>query len=102
MTPVELRSLPEADADIESAFEWYERNQANLGHRFLAELRACYARISSGPLKYQVLRGEIRRALLKRFPYAVYFVAGEDHCLVLAVLHAGRDPEHWQTRLLPR
>jgi len=62
-----------ADADIEAAFEWYESEQSGLGLEFLEEVRAAYARVLDGPLKYQELRSGIRRALTRRFPYGIYF-----------------------------
>lgn len=40
----------------------------------------------------------IRRALLRRFPYAVYFAVEESTVVVLTVLHAHRDPAAWQKR----
>jgi len=65
---------------------------------FLDELRATYNRIVGGPLKYQELRGGIRRVLLRRFPYAVYFAIEGDIAVVVGVLHASRDPAEWQRR----
>jgi len=61
-------SEPPTDLDVEAAFEWYENEQPGVGLEFLDELRASYNRIADGPLKYQELRGGIRRALLRRFP----------------------------------
>jgi toxin ParE1/3/4 len=93
-----LISEPSVDLDVEAAFEWYENEQPGLGMEFLDELRAIYNRIADGPLKYQELRGGIRRALLRRFPYAVYFAIEGDIVIVVAVLHASRDPAEWQRR----
>jgi plasmid stabilization system protein ParE len=93
-----LISEPPVDGDVEAAFEWYENEQPGLGLEFLDELRASYDRIANGPLRYQELRGGIRRALLRRFPYAVYFATDEDMVVVVAVLHASRDPAEWQRR----
>ncbi len=73
MTAYRLVSEPRADLDVEAAFEWYEHQRSGLGLEFLDELRAAYDRIVDGPLRYQDLRSGIRRALLRRFPYAVYF-----------------------------
>lgn len=98
MTRFHLISEPRADVDVEAAFEWYENEQSGLGFEFLDELRAAYNRIADGPLKYQVSRSGIRRALLKRFPYAIYFVIDDNDIVVLAVLHASRDPAEWQWR----
>ena len=93
-----LISEPPVDADVEAAFEWYENERPGLGVEFLDELRSTYNRIGDGPLKYQELRGGIRRALLRRFPYAVYFAIEADIIVVVAVLHASRDPAEWQRR----
>jgi len=93
-----LVSAPRADLDVEAAFAWYENERADLGLEFLDELRATYNRIADGPLKYQLTRSGIRRALLRRFPYAVYFAVEGDVLVVLAVLHASRDPAEWQRR----
>jgi toxin ParE1/3/4 len=93
-----LTSGPSVDLDVEAAFEWYENEQPGLGMEFLDELRAIYNRIADGPLKYQDLRGGIRRTLLRRFPYAVYFAIEGDIVIVVAVLHASRDPAEWQRR----
>lgn len=98
MTEYRLISEPPTDLDVEAAFEWYENERPGLGLEFLDELRASYNRIVGGPLKYQELRGGIRRALLKRFPYAVYFATEGDLVVVVAVLHASRDPAEWQRR----
>ena len=96
MTEYRLISEPPADFDVEAAFEWYENERSGLGLEFLDELRAAYNRIADSPLKYQELRGGIRRALLRRFPYAVYFAIEGDVVIVVAVLHASRDPAQWQ------
>ena len=78
MTEYRLISEPPVDLDVEAAFEWYENERPGLGVEFLDELRAAYNRIADGPLKYQELRGGIRRALLRRFPYAVYFAIEQE------------------------
>jgi toxin ParE1/3/4 len=87
-----------SDADIEAAFEWYESEQPGLGFEFLDEIRAAYERILDGPLKYQVLRSGIRRALTRRFPYGIFFTIEDDLIVILAILDTARDAE-WQSRI---
>ncbi len=98
MIAYRLVSDPRADRDIEGTFHWYEHEQSGLGLEFLDELRATYDRIVKGPLMYQELRTGVRRALFGRFPYAVYFAVEGHVIVVLAVLHASRDPAEWQRR----
>ena len=85
--------------DVESAFQWYETEEAGLGFDFLNQLRACYERLLRTPFAYQELSSGVRRALTKQFPYAVYFAVEEDTVLILAVIHTARDPAEWQQRL---
>lgn len=98
MTPRRLVAQPAADRDIEGAFGWYESERAGLGLEFLDELRRVYVRVADGPLTYREIRSGIRRALLRRFPYAVYFAVERDAVVILAVLHARRSPAGWQMR----
>jgi len=98
VTAYRLVAERQTDLDIEAAVEWYEGEQFGLGLEFLVELRASYNRIIENPFKYQHLRSGIRRALLHRFPYAVYFAVEGDTIVVVAVLHAGRDPVEWKRR----
>jgi toxin ParE1/3/4 len=99
VTQYQIKAEPSVDADVDAAFDWYEGEQEGLGREFVDELRAVYLRIVDGPLKYAELRSGIRRALTRRFPYAVYFSIDETVVVVLAVLHAARDPAQWQQRV---
>jgi len=64
---------PAAAADIEEAFLWYESQRPGLGNEFLAEAQALIAAIAGRPLMYPVVRRNTRRALLRRFPYGLYY-----------------------------
>ena len=99
MSSYRIENKDIVDSDVEAAFEWYEGEEPGLGYEFLDELRAAYHRIQDGPLKYQLLRSGIRRAMTRRFPYAVYFSVEGNVIVVLAVLHAAREPAVWQRRL---
>lgn len=66
--------------------------------RFLSELDEVFHRIERNPKQFSQLEREIRRALLHRFPYGVYFVEGPDDVVVLAVLHLHREPDMWKSR----
>ena len=98
MTEYRLVAEQRVDLDLAATFDWYETERAGLGREFLGELRATYDRVADGPLTYQELRSGIRRALVRRFPYAVYFAVEDDVIVVLAVLHVSRDPAEWQRR----
>jgi plasmid stabilization system protein ParE len=88
-----------AEADVLDAALWYEQRSPGLGTEFLAAVEGTLAEIAAMPERYPVVRGEARRALLRRFPYGVYFVATPDLISVVACMHARRDPRRWQERI---
>ena len=94
-----IEAEPAVESDVEAAFNWYEGEESGLGLEFLEELRAAYQRIVDHPFGYQDLRSGIRRALTRRFPYAVYFSLEGDIIVIVAVVSTARDPEEWQHRI---
>lgn len=90
---------PEAEADLDEAFAWYEEQVLGLGSDFVAAVEDQLERIAANPLQYQEAHQGIRRAILKRFPYAIFYLQEEGRVVVLAVEHQARDPEHWKRRL---
>jgi plasmid stabilization system protein ParE len=87
-----------AVADIEEAYVWYESHRRGLGLQFMAELRKIEASIAERPEMFDVIRGQVRRAILRRFPYGVFFVVRPEFISVVAVLHHARDPRNWRRR----
>jgi plasmid stabilization system protein ParE len=83
---------PEAEAELNEAFRWYEARRRGLGHEFLAEASRAFSRIAEQPLRNALVHREARRALLRRFPYVVLYVARGERVFVLAVLHQRRNP----------
>ena len=89
---------PEADLDIDEAFNWYEDQNAGLGKKFLSELKASLAVIDSNPLAFPIIHRNIRRALIKTFPHAFFYIANEGQIIVVACVHHKRDPKVWKRR----
>ena len=88
---------PEAAAEVLEVRRWYEARRANLGDEFVAEVERLVDRIATNPLAFRQVHGEIRRAVLARFPYAIYFRPMVDVTVVLAI-HGRQDPSRWQGR----
>lgn len=89
---------PWAEHDIQSAFEWYEFQRAGLGAEFLAALRERLEAVRAKPESSPVLYRGIRRALVSRFSYFIFYVAQPERVAVLAVLHHVRNPGIWPRR----
>lgn len=89
---------PEAEAELDEAFTWYEGRAAGLGSEFLRAVRASFALIRRNPEQCARVRGDIRRSLVRRFPYAIFYVVEPDAIAVFAVLHTRQHPRRWQSR----
>ena len=59
---------PEAQAEMDAAYAWYEGQRRSLGEEFLADVSAILARITERPTMYATIRGEVRRVVMRRFP----------------------------------
>jgi plasmid stabilization system protein ParE len=94
--PVTIR--PEAQRDIEEAAFWYEGQRPGLGNQFIFQVDSLLQRIEERPLQFPDVGRGVRRGLLHRFPFAVYFVLSTARCTLIAVLHQHRHPDEWKRR----
>jgi plasmid stabilization system protein ParE len=89
-----------AAGELVLAQEWYDDQQMGLGDEFAQCVQATVHFIRDQPeaLQQVMPRQGVRRALVKRFPYAVYFIIEPRRVVVLAVLHVARSPDVWRNR----
>jgi len=97
MKPLVL--LPEAVRDIAEAHEWYERRKPGLGQEFVERVEACLVAIRENLGRYGFAYQNYRRAKVRRFPYVVFYLEGEQSVRVYSVFHCARDPREWRRRL---
>lgn len=63
---------PEAESDIADAYNWYRVQAEGLSGEFLRAVDACLSSIEREPLAYAIVHKQVRRALLRRFPYSIF------------------------------
>jgi plasmid stabilization system protein ParE len=90
---------PEAENDVAEAYDWYETREPGLGEDFLRCTEACVLRIQRDPHLYPVAVDEFRRALVRRFPFEIFYELVEDCIIIYSVFHCSQDPEKWRSRL---
>ncbi len=95
---LEVRVRPEAEEDIADAATWYEDQFPGLGQDFLDQVLEKFLSIAKQPEMFPVVYKDIRRTLLNRFPFAIYYRKETDAIVVLAVIHGSRNPRHWKKR----
>ncbi len=94
-----IRLLPEARDEFDEATDWYEQKQAGLGATFVARVRDVLNRIAVNPQLHAVVYQDVRKAVVRQFPYVVLYREEAGEVLVVAVFHTARDPGVWQGRI---
>lgn len=89
---------PDAATELAEAWDWYEARREGLGGEFATCVEATIAQAARTPEANPRVHGEIRRALVRRFPYGVFYLVEGQALLVLAVAHARRKPGYWLAR----
>jgi len=96
----ELIIAPEAQQDVDESYRWYENHRPGLGEEFLGCVEACIQTICRTPELHVKVHEEYRRALLRRFPYAIFYEYADGKVTVYCVFHTSRDPKKWHSRLV--
>ena len=90
---------PEAEQDVSEAYDWYENRRHGLGEEFLSCVDACIQRICRLPELHAKVYEDYRRALVRRFPYAIFYEYTDGAVKVYSVFHTSRNPDKWRERL---
>lgn len=90
---------PEAETEISETAGWYTRRGIGLGTDFLDEVANTLSVLGENPDRFPIVEGDIRKTLLRRFPYVILFSIRGDAVVVISCFHTRRDPTHWRDRL---
>jgi plasmid stabilization system protein ParE len=97
-----MRSLilrPEAEAEVEEAYRWYEKQSAGLGTEFLRVVDAVMEAIRRQPELYPVKYKSARQVVVRRFPYCIYYIIQPDGGIeVISCFHTSKNPRRWRSR----
>ncbi len=90
---------PDAEKEFLKAIDYYEESESGLGYDFALEVYSAVKMSADYPDAWALLDGEIRRSLVKRFPYGVLYSKEKKGIFILAVMNLHRDPEYWKERI---
>ena len=90
---------PEALDEYEAAARFYAGCQVGLELRFIACVESAFRQVSEAPARWRPFEEDVRRCLVRVFPYAVLYSLEPDYVLVIAVMHCSREPGYWRRRI---
>lgn len=93
-----VRVTPEAQADLAEGRDWYEAASPGLGDAFIAEVESSIRSAADWPNAATLVDDAIRRVLVARFPYGLFYVVEDETLMVLGCVHVRRHPRVWMSR----
>ena len=91
--------LDAAVSELNDTFEYYELQQTNLGSRFVSAIEKSVELIEHYPKGWHSLSQDIRRCLVKNFPYGIIYQIKGNDIFIIAIANLHRKPNYWNDRL---
>lgn len=88
----------EAELEYARAIHHYLAIDSRIAEGFVSEIEHGISAIQRNPLTWRIVEGDVRRYLVHRFPYGIYYSVEGDFITVWAVMHLSREPDYWQSR----
>ena len=88
----------QAEADMAAAANWYNQQNPGLGTEYLRAVDVCIASISRNPDMHATVYRTVKRALLRRFPYGIFYVMTNESIVIIACLHGKQNPNRIKSR----
>ena len=96
---LKVRFLPEAREEFDRATDWYTDRSKVLARDFVARVREVIKSITANPRIHATIHGDVRKAVVARFPYIVLYREENGELIVVSVFHTSRNPAEWQSRV---
>jgi plasmid stabilization system protein ParE len=87
-----------AGREYDDAVARYEGEREGLGREFRTTIEKYFQRIADYPEMFPEVRGEVRRAVVRRFPFVIHFLTEKKRIVILSVFHTSRDPKQIRFR----
>jgi plasmid stabilization system protein ParE len=87
-----------AELELTEAADFYDIENPGLGGSLIDEFERAVDAIRENPKSAAVISGTVRRKLLARFPYSLFYSVRKHELRILAVAHQRRRPFYWRGR----
>lgn len=89
----------DAEQELWHATDYYEDKVAGLGLDFENEIQRALISIQENPKRYVETEYGVRKYLIQKFPYFVYYIEFEEYIWIVAFAHISRKPFYWEKRI---
>jgi hypothetical protein len=90
---------PEAYDEMLESARYFESKTPGLGLDLMSAVQESTQRILGFPISGPIERSQIRKSLVRGFPFTILYEVHSDHIFIAAVMHQRRKPGYWKNRL---
>jgi plasmid stabilization system protein ParE len=94
--------LPFAETDIKETVSYFKEVRNDLDRDFIQAIDASFFEIFNNPVAFPIVKYDIRKFVMAKFPFCIYFVDKNEALYILSVFHDKRNPKEWQRRRLKK
>jgi toxin ParE1/3/4 len=89
-----------AEEDVKDILDWYSPQSITVAANFLANLKQTETRIIANPFAFlKIGQSKFRRAVIKKFPYCIYFRPEGEVVYIIAIIRFTRSNNYKKKRL---
>lgn len=89
----------EAEFDFDKSYEFYYDGSSKVAETFLDRINLCFENIKQNPNSFPIIHKDLRKYVVKKFPFVIYYRIIDTVIQVIAVFHTSRNPEIWNDRI---
>ena len=88
----------EAEMEYAEAIQYHLTIDSRIAENFISEIEHGINAIRRNPLTWRIVENDVRRYLVHRFPYGIYYTSENDFITIWAIMHLSREPDFWRLR----
>ena len=89
----------DAEIDLKSSFEYYFYEDSQVADSFFKQINISFEKIKQDPEMFPIVYGSIRKYVLKKFPFVIYYRIDNVIVQIIAIFHTSRNPQIWNERI---
>jgi toxin ParE1/3/4 len=90
----------EAENDFDCSYNYYFDQNPKLAGEFFHHINTGLGNIKKSPFTFREVYKGIRKFIVKKFPFVIYFTVDNQTIKIIAIFHTSRNPQIWTGRII--
>ena len=97
--PFSIELSDEAEVDFDKSYEFYYEDSSKVADTFFKRINLGFENIKQNPNTFPIAYKDVRKFVVKKFPFVIYYRIINTVIQVIAIFHTSRNPEIWNERI---